>query len=98
MAQKLHVIARMVAKADRAEELRELLAGLIEPTRAEAGCVMYALWRNRENANEFTFVEIWESEQALNKHLATPHLQHAIGRLGDLLAEPLSLGKYDLIA
>jgi len=98
MAGSLRVIARLVAKSGRAEELKELLGGLIAPTRAEQGCIMYVLLRNKEKPEEFTFVEEWTDEAALARHLATPHLQHAISRFDDLLGEPLWLGKYDLVA
>ncbi len=97
MAEHLRVIARFVARPEKVDELKALLQGLIEPTHAEEGCVMYTLWRNKENPLEFTFVEEWTSEAALEAHLATPHLKDALPKLDDLLAEPLFLGKYDVV-
>ncbi|TNF73803.1 MAG: antibiotic biosynthesis monooxygenase, partial [Acidobacteria bacterium] len=39
----LRVVARLVAKPDKVDELRTLLTGLLEPTRAEPGCISYEL-------------------------------------------------------
>lgn len=92
----VRLIAEFVAKPERAEDLRELLVSLIETTRAEQGCVRYDLWRSQEQANVFAFVEEWESEADLQKHLAAPHLQHAVGQLDELLEQPLALRRFDL--
>ena len=35
----LRVVAHLVAKPDKVTELRDLLASLITPTRAEPGCI-----------------------------------------------------------
>ncbi|MCA9244684.1 MAG: antibiotic biosynthesis monooxygenase [Phycisphaerales bacterium] len=87
----VNVLAHFVARADRAEQLATLLTGLIAPTRAEAGCRMYTLWRNREDPRRFTMVETWDSDAALDTHLATPHVQNAVTKLDELLDEPLRL-------
>jgi len=97
MADKLQVIAHLTAKPGKEEELHELLQSMIPPTRAEAGCVMYVLWRDPENPAHFAFVEEWTSEAALDEHLATPHLTDALGRFEDLLAGPPQIGRYDAV-
>jgi quinol monooxygenase YgiN len=77
-ASALRVVARIKARAETVEEVRELLRGLIEPTRREAGCITYALLQNTKDPTDFTFVEEWESEAALERHAASDHLR-AIG-------------------
>jgi quinol monooxygenase YgiN len=93
----LRVVARLLAKPDKVDELRTLLAGLIEPTRAEPGCISYELLENKENGAEFTFVEEWEGDSVLDAHLATDHIQQALGEFPDLLAEELDLRRYKLV-
>jgi quinol monooxygenase YgiN len=39
----LRVIARVAAKADRVEQVRTILMGVVEPTRREPGCLGYQL-------------------------------------------------------
>jgi len=94
MDERLNVLAHFVARDERVGDLRSLLRGLIEPTRAEPGCLSYRLWEHRERAGTFTLVEEWRSEADLDEHFETPHLRDAIARLEDLLAEPLRLEKY----
>ncbi len=74
----LRVVARIKAKSDKVGEVRDLLCGLIEPTRKESGCVSYELLQNREDPTDFTFVEEWESDAAFESHAASDHIK-AIG-------------------
>ena len=80
-----------------AMELKSVLEALIEPTRAETGCLHYELWRNRADATEFTFIEEWASDEALAAHGESDHIQKGRELMRDLLAEPLDLRRYDRI-
>lgn len=97
MSDTLHLLAMFTAKPDRAEELRELLEGLIEPTRAEDGCLDYRLMRDRENARKFVFVEEWIDEAALARHFETEHLRTALARFPDLIEGELELHRLALL-
>ncbi|QXC62167.1 antibiotic biosynthesis monooxygenase [Aquihabitans sp. G128] len=46
----------------------------VAATRAEPGCVDYRFSPDLEDENRFNLIEQWESEEAMNEHLATPHL------------------------
>ena len=96
--QTLRVVARLVALPDKVEELKALLLGLIEPTRQEAGAIKYELLHNQSDPTDFTFVEEWESAQALDTHLASNHIQAAIGKLEGVVAAPPDIRRYDLLA
>lgn len=82
------VIARVVASPGAAEALRAVLASLIAPTRAEAGCIQYDLLRDREDPGVFTFVEAWADDAALDAHFETPHFRDAAAKIGPLVAGP----------
>jgi quinol monooxygenase YgiN len=97
MSQNLHILAEFVAKPDQSTALQTLLRGLIAPTRAEAGCIRYDLWQDRDNPVSFVLIEEWTDEPTLERHLATPHLQHALSRFPDLLAQSLLLRKFSLV-
>ena len=90
----LSVVATMRAKEGKEQELRELLESLIEPTRAEDGCHTYALHQGAQDPSVFVFYENWTSQDHLDAHLSTPHLQAALPRIpelldGDLVITPL---------
>ena len=93
----LRVIARVVAKADRVEEVRAILMGVVEPTRREPGCLSYQLLQNQENPTDFTFIEEWASTVAEQSHFATPHISHALQHLPGLLATEPDVRRYTVL-
>ncbi len=95
---QLRVVAHITSKPDTVQQTKELLTGLIEPTRAEDGCVTYELLQNNNDPTDFTFVEEWADDAALDAHLNSPHLGSALPLLADLLAAPPDIRRYSLIA
>ncbi len=93
----VRVVARIVARPGKEDELRELLRGLIEPTRKEPGCVTYELLQNKTDPTDFTFVEEWRSDADLDAHLQSPHLQHARSRLPELTAVDPDIRRYTVV-
>ncbi|MHC4124798.1 MAG: putative quinol monooxygenase [Planctomycetota bacterium] len=89
--EKITVLATLKAKEDKAEEVKNECLALIEPTRAEAGCISYDFHRDSENENFFMFYENWTSKQALDEHIQTPHLQGFLAKAGELLDGPLEV-------
>ena len=94
----LRVVARSVAKPDKVEEVRVLLAGLVAPTRREEGCVSYELLQNRADPTDFTFVEEWRSDRDLEAHFATEHLQDATRRIEGLVAAEPDIRTYAVVS
>jgi quinol monooxygenase YgiN len=93
----LRLVAHITSKPDTVEETKNVLRGLIEPTRAEEGCITYELLQSTEDPTRFTFVEEWTGDEALDAHFSTPHIQHVLSRADEIFAEPLDLRKYRLI-
>jgi quinol monooxygenase YgiN len=94
----LRVVARMVARPEAVEEVREVLAGLVAPTRAEPGRLVYELLQNNSDPADFTFVEEWESDAALDAHLASRHIRDARAKLPALLAAEPDIRRYSVVA
>ena len=91
------VVARVVALPGREAEVEALLRGLLVPTRTEEGCVRYDLHRSRRDPRTFWFLEAWTSEAALDRHLASAHLEAARARFPELLAEEPLIERLDRI-
>lgn len=68
------VIAIITAKEGHEREVYEALLGAIAPTRAEAGCKHYDLYRDPKEPTRFVFDEAWESEAHLMAHAKSAHL------------------------
>ena len=87
---EVYVIARSVARRGRENQLRELLHGMLAPTRAESGCKLYELYES-DLKGRFYFYEIWESQAGLNQHAASPHFKYLEQTVGGLVTEPFEV-------
>ena len=87
----IHIIARFTAKPESVAALRTLLVGMLAPTRQEAGCIRYELLNNTADATDFTFVEEWASQAAIDAHMQTPHLKAVLVDSAPLVACPVDV-------
>lgn len=97
MQNTLRVVARIIARPDRVDDVRSLLSELIEPTRKEPGCIVYELLQNKSDPTDFTFVEEWESDDALDYHAVSEHIKNATSRLAGLISAAPDIRKYSLV-
>jgi quinol monooxygenase YgiN len=95
---KVTVIARIRAKADRAQRVKEELLKLLAPTRAENGCINFDMHQGATDHTQFLFHENWTSEAALKAHFETPHIKNWLRVAEDLLAEPLEVTLWNRVA
>jgi len=91
---EVHVVARHFAKPDAVEQVRALLTALIPLSRAEAGCLKYELFQNTSDPADFTFMETFASDAALQLHAAAPYIASMPARLGGLIAQPSDVRIY----
>jgi quinol monooxygenase YgiN len=71
----LTIVAHITAGADHIEVVRAALLDLIEPTRAERGCIRYDLHQDNAHPAHFMFFEQWDSRELWQAHMHSPHLQ-----------------------
>ena len=96
-AQSVRVVARLVALPEKVEELKAILIGLVEPTRKESGCIKYELLQNQAEPTDFTFVEEWASDDALDTHLESEHMDAASTQMSGLVADEGDIRRYRLL-
>jgi len=82
----LNVVAVIVAKPGSEATVGAALAALVEPTRAEEGCLSYELYESEADPTTFITVELWRSQADLDQHTTSPHLRAALESAGDALA------------
>jgi quinol monooxygenase YgiN len=85
MSQPFTAIATLIAKAGQQDALEQHLRVLLEPTRAEAGCGQYDLHQDLANPLAFYMIEQWSSDEALQAHDASAHIQHFRASAGELI-------------
>jgi quinol monooxygenase YgiN len=71
----VRVVAHFVAKAESVDDVKRILTDMIDPTRAEEGCVTYELLQNAADPTDFTFVEEWNSKADLDRHAESDHIK-----------------------
>ncbi len=85
----LNVVAIAETSAGKAEELKSVCLGLIEPTRKESGCISYDLYQDLTFPGKFTFIEKWQSKEHLDLHLNSPHFVAAAAAFGNIVTKEL---------
>lgn len=84
---KLTVVAKIVAQKESVENVKSELFKIIAPTRKEDGCITYNLFQDNENPAVFVFIENWESEGHLEKHMNTAHFKDLVAAIGGITEE-----------
>ncbi|MGB7972741.1 MAG: putative quinol monooxygenase [Roseiarcus sp.] len=73
----VYVIAELIAKPDKAEDLRKLLLDFVAGARKEPGCKHYSLLEDRKQAGRFLTFETWANQAAIEAHMTTPAIKAA---------------------
>ena len=94
----LRVVAGIKARAGKVNELLSVLSGLVGPTRKEPGCVQYTLLQNNEDPTDFTLIEEWRDNKALESHFATKHFKDALRKMPNLVAAEPDIRRYHVVA
>lgn len=81
------VVGSFTARPGMETEAAEAFRTVLEPTHQETGCILYALHRGVDDPRRLAFVERWESREALDAHLASPHIQEVLGRVDELFSD-----------
>ncbi len=73
---KVIVIAKVVVKMESIEFVKSAMLKLLEPTRAETGCITYVLNQDNTDKNVFIFYEEWQTRELLQDHANSVHLSN----------------------
>lgn len=84
---KLTIIARILAKEEKREFVKNELLKLIDLTRAENGCINYDLHQDNKNKNLFLFYENWANRDLWLIHKNNRHLAEYLKVTEDAVEE-----------
>src|SRR4026208_639962 len=90
----IRIVAKVVAKPYSVDQVCSILIELVEPTRNESGCISYELLQNRTDPTDFTFVEEWETDAAIDAHLTTKHIRDVLTKLPGLISGEPDIRRY----
>jgi quinol monooxygenase YgiN len=98
----IHVDATMELSNEALEILVPMMREVMAATVLEDGCLVYRFTADLTSPNLIHISELWESEAALNAHMAAPAFQKVIGTLlkhaniVNFATRQGELGHYDL--
>lgn len=78
------VVAKSYAKEGKVDKILELSKEMVEKTVVEEGCISYELFQDLNDQRAIIIIEEWESEEALNKHMASEHFTRIVPQLNEL--------------
>lgn len=93
MNKRVNVIATMTLKEGTLEEVKQVLAELVNETRKESGNIEYSIMEDVTKPNTVFSIEKWESAEAEAKHWEMPHLAAAFAKIEGHLAAAPSVSK-----
>ncbi|HEY8077181.1 MAG TPA: antibiotic biosynthesis monooxygenase [Labilithrix sp.] len=93
---KVGLLAKIVAKNGKEEEVASLLTGALSLAQAEAGTVVW--FAIRLSKNEFGIFDAFADDSGRKAHLAGPIAAALMAKAGELLAEPPKIENVDVLA
>jgi quinol monooxygenase YgiN len=84
----MHVIvARLRVRPEHRAAFLKASEAIISGTRAESGCLFYALHEDAHDQNSFLFYEEWQDRAAIEAHFAEPHFLAFGAAIADAVIE-----------
>ena len=83
----VRVVAPNYIKPENIKAAEPLFREIITATRKEKGCIEYRLFTKKEEPGLFVFIEEWESQAVLDKHIASEHFTRILPQIGKLKAK-----------
>lgn len=77
------------------DRLRQSMARNVEATRAEQGCEHYAYSVDISDPNLLHVAERWSDDQAIEAHMASPHMAAFMAEIGASKIESISIKAYE---
>lgn len=87
MSKQLTVIARIEAKPEYCDRVREEALKVIGPTRQEEGCIQYELHQDNTRPELLMFFEVWADRGLWQHHSRSAHLKAFITSISDLIVD-----------
>ena len=88
------IIAKFDVKPSHIEEFTKCVINCVRETKKERGCLSYKFYQNRRDKSQFTFIEEWLNDVAIEEHNNAPHFKRFIEEIrhltnGDVKIEQL---------
>jgi len=90
------VIIYCTVRPERRAEFVSAVSDLCDASRRDSGNLAYGCYEDPHNPGRMTFVEEWQSQDAIDRHMAQPHTQSFLAIAMDMLAEHPSMRSFEI--
>ncbi len=91
------ITAKCTLVEGKKEEFIKIAQKLIEESNKEMGCISYDLYEDINDENIVTFIEEWESSEAIDTHNNTEHFKQIVPKLRQLQIQDSVVNLYNKI-
>ena len=91
---KIVVFASFYPKKEKNKEVKNILLGMVNPTRSEQGNEIYNFYEEKNKDDKiisFHLFEIYKNSAALDLHRNTAHYKNYRSKIIDLLDKPIDV-------
>jgi quinol monooxygenase YgiN len=93
------VVCKYTIKDGQESSFLAVMNELIRLTKQEEGCIAYDLYKPQsESETGLVLVEVWQSEEALKKHMKSEHFQRLVPAADVYKEVPTDINIYNGIA
>ena len=85
----IKVVARTVVREECIEAYQALAREIVAETQKERGCISYTMNQSTGDKRLHAMIEVWESMDALNAHMASEHFKRLVPQMGQYAEEKL---------
>jgi quinol monooxygenase YgiN len=85
----LYIFARLEPRPGKELQLRDELMRVVEPTRAEPGCLRINLYESTRGPLTYFIHSAWIDEAAFDAHIELPHTVRFTAQVENLITHPL---------
>lgn len=93
----INVVASMKVCERNLEKLMVPLKELVSKTVVEDGCVSYKFGKVIGAEDDYAIIETWESQSALDVHLASEHFTRIIPQVEELIDGDLDIKVFEVL-
>lgn len=91
----IKIVAKQTVELDKIDSFISLATKLVSEThKSDEGCINYDLFQDLNNSHILTFIEEWENQDALDKHMTAKHFKEIFPQLGEFCEKPGELNIY----
>lgn len=95
---ELFIFVRFHAREGEESAVEEALREVLTPSREEAGCVSFHVFRSVRDRRLFYIHSRWTDEAAFENHAELPHTVRFLKRVDALLDQPREVTRTERIA